>query len=47
MRSAVLLVAAVTLLGCSDPPKNPDKVWLWLLGSEIEVQLIANEPAPF
>jgi hypothetical protein len=47
--SALVLVTA-TLAGCSDdvqPSRNPDKVWLALDGSEVQVRLIPVEPPPF
>lgn len=43
---SLVLVAAA----CSDdapPARNPDKLWLALDGSEIQVRLIGSEPAPF
>ncbi len=43
-------VLAVTVAACSDdapPSDNPDKLWLALDGSEIQVRLIGIEPQPF
>jgi hypothetical protein len=35
---------------CSDdvaPAHNPDKLWLALDGTEVQVKLVASEPQPF
>jgi hypothetical protein len=46
--AAVLL--AIALGGCSEnasPPKNPDRLWLALDGSETDVRLVPAEPPPY
>ena len=43
--AAVALTLAVT--GCPDDPKNPERLWLALRGSETMVQLVPAEPEPF
>ena len=43
-------LALIALVGCSsgpeDPP-NPERLWLALDGSEIQVRLVPEEPDPF
>ncbi|MBK9033763.1 MAG: hypothetical protein IPL61_21270 [Myxococcales bacterium] len=49
-RLAAPLALALLAGACSDDapaPRNPDKLWLALDGSEIQVQLVGSEPPPF
>jgi hypothetical protein len=48
-RSKLLPLACLAVIACSDdaPEGNPDKVWLYLDGSETQVQLVAFEPDPY
>ena len=49
-RSLAPLIALFGIAACSDDtvaPFNPDKLWLALDGSEVQVRLIGSEPAPF
>lgn len=44
-----LACLALTAAACSDdaPATNPDKLWLALDGSEVQVRLVSVEPVPF
>lgn len=44
-----LACLAVVVAACSDdaPVTNPDKLWLALDGTEVQVKLVAIEPVPF
>lgn len=49
-RTTALALATFALAACADdapPVRNPNKVWLALDGSEIQVRLIDSEPPPF
>jgi hypothetical protein len=49
-RRSFLALLGLSALACSsgpeDPP-NPERLWLALDGSEIEVRLLPEEPDPF
>lgn len=44
---ASLVLAAAACSDDAPPAQNPDKLWLALDGSEVQVRLIGSEPAPF
>lgn len=47
---AASLLALAALAGCSDDSQtrhNPDKLWLALDGTEVQVRLVGVEPQPF
>jgi hypothetical protein len=49
-RSLAPLITLLGIAACSDDtvaPHNPDKLWLGLDGSEIQVKLVPAEPDPF
>ncbi len=49
-RSLAPLIALFGIAACSDDtvaPFNPDKLWLGLDGSEVQVKLVPAEPDPF
>ena len=49
-RSLAPLIALFGIAACSDDtvaPHNPDKLWLGLDGSEVQVKLVPAEPDPF
>lgn len=49
-RTTLPALACLALVACADDaptPANPDKLWLALDGSEVQVRLVAAEPAPF
>lgn len=51
MIKPVAAAAIFAFAACSDDappaPRNPDKLWLGLDGSEIQVKLVPVEPDPF
>lgn len=44
---ALLALAACPADDAPPPAGNPDKAWLGLDGSEVQVRLVPVEPAPF